>query len=379
MARRIKLALAGALLVAAGPAFAAELPTDPAARAVSLYDQERYAEARAVLEQLDADGKATGPLLYRLAFCLRSAGDSNGEKEVLARAVTALEFEVEFATSLEPAFYLANAYRNQGRSDEMAKVAAAATARLESGELRLEDDPLECFRAGKLYADQRARDKAVEWYAKAVEGFTASPGSYPAYAKWARRYLGDAEYSRGRFEAAEGHYRALIEADGRQVDWDRLAVTLARQRRWAEAREAWGGAAKANPADANRARYAGHLAAAAAKLDPLPEETPSGEPLRSLTKEDLEALMTAQAERVKEIRQQATTESDAGARQALASEVAAIRKVFVAACMEYTLRNLPIRETAFFGGYAGMIFKESAWALPAATARDPNAEAKPEG
>jgi hypothetical protein len=51
-------------------------------------------------------------------------------------------------------------------------------------------------------------------------------------------------------------------------------------------------------------------------------------------------------------------------RAAMAAEIESIQPVFVAACLEYTARELPIRESAFFGGYAPLIFHESRWRLP---------------
>jgi tetratricopeptide (TPR) repeat protein len=357
---------------------AGDLPEDPAERAIALYDLERYDEARALIEKLDGEGKATGAMLYRLAYCRRVAGDRTGEQEALGRAIEVLQQEVLWSPTLEPSFYLANTYRNTGRSAEMRAVAAAATGRLESGEIKIENDPLECFRAGKLYADQSKHDQAVVWYQKALTGFEAAAGSHPAYVKWIQRYLGDLSFSRGQFEAAAEHYGDLVETDGKPGDWDRLAVTRARQGSWAEAVEAWKGAEKSNPADANRARYAWRLAAAAERIGPLPDKAPSGAAWSTLDKTALEAVMSEQSKQAKEIRAKAEIETDAEARAVLETEIAAIRPVFVAACLEYTLRRMPIRETAFFGGYAPQIFKDSEWQLPPATAQPSTPKAQPD-
>ena len=40
------------------------------------------------------------------------------------------------------------------------------------------------------------------------------------------------------------------------------------------------------------------------------------------------------------------------------------RPVFLGAALEYVLRGFPIRETAFFGGYAPLIFHSDKWRLP---------------
>jgi tetratricopeptide (TPR) repeat protein len=356
---------------------AGELPEDPAETAIALYDLERYDEARVVLEKLDGEGKATGPLLYRLAYCRRVAGDGPGEQEALGRAIEVLQQEVLWSPTLEPSFYLANTYRNMGRSAEMRAVAAAATGRVESGDVKIEDKPLECFRAGKLYADQSKHNQAVEWYTKALAGFEAVPGSHPAYVKWIHRYLGDVSFSRGQFEAAAEHYGALVATDGKPGDWDRLAVARARQGSWALAVEAWKSAEKANPADANRSRYAWRLAAAAEKIGPLPDKAPAGVAWSTLDKAGLETVMSEHSKRAKEIRAKAQSETDAEARAILETEIAAIRPVFVAACLEYTLRHMPIRETAFFGGYAPQIFKDSEWELPPGTSEPSPSKPQP--
>jgi hypothetical protein len=48
----------------------------------------------------------------------------------------------------------------------------------------------------------------------------------------------------------------------------------------------------------------------------------------------------------------------------MTAEVEGFRRVFVAAALEYALRNLPLRETAFQAGYAPLIFHRSRWQLP---------------
>ena len=158
---RRSLVILGLLLavLAAAPAAVAD---DAGAlnQALTLYDQQRYDEARAILEQLDADGKLGGTMLYRLSFCQRVGGDAR-EQATLARAVEALGGEVEQASDLEPAFYLVNSYLNLGQQEPATVAAAAATARVESGELAVADDPLEWFRVGKLYADQGKREQAT--------------------------------------------------------------------------------------------------------------------------------------------------------------------------------------------------------------------------
>lgn len=337
-----------------------------AQQAIALYDQGRYAEARTLLEKLDAAGALDGPLLYRLSFCIAATADPAGQQAILERARAALEQEVASDPTLESAFYLANALRNLNRRSEAREAALQAVARVESEAWNPPDDPAEAFRVAKLYADLGRQTEAVLWYHKALEGLETVPDKAPVYIRWARRYLADLSFSRADFAAAEKEYAALAETgQAEQADWDRLAVARMRLGDWSGAEEAWRGAERVNPGEADRARYARHLAALAGVLKSLPAVAPDGRLWSELSQQDLESIMKTNGDRTKEIRgAAAAAELSEEERRGLATELVGIKPVFVAACVEYTLRGLPIRETAFFGGYAPMIFHDSNWALP---------------
>jgi len=337
-----------------------------AQQAVALYDQGRYAEARTLLEKLDAAGALDGPLLYRLSFCVGAAGDPTAQRAILERARVALEREVTSDPTLESAFYLANALRNLDRRAEAREVALRAIAPVESEGWTPPDDEAEAFRVAKLYADLGRQAEAAQWYRKALEGFEATPDRFPVYIRWARRYLADLAFSRADFAAAERDYAALADTgQAEQADWDRLAVARMRLGDWSGAEQAWRGAERSNPGEADRARYARHLAVLAGVLRTLPEVAPDGRRWSELSQQDLETIMKTNGDRAKEIGGTAAGAAlSEDERRALAAELAGIKPVFVAACIEYTLRGLPIRETAFFGGFAPMIFHDTNWDLP---------------
>jgi len=362
-------------IVAAVPAPAAAAEPTEADRAVALYDVGRYAEARAVLERLDAAGGIDGPMLYRLSFCFGKTGDPRSQQSTLQRAVAALSLEVPEATTLEPAFYLANALRNLNRKSEAREVAIEAVQRIEGGAWSPKEDPVESFRAAKLYADLGRQSDAAHWYRRALEGFDARPEAYPVYIQWSRRYLAELASSTSDYAALEAELAALA-ATGQagQSDWDRLAVARVRLGAWKAAAEAWRKAEQANPAEGDRARYAWRLATLASKLESVPDTTPDGRSFRDIGQAELEALMKEQGQRVMGMVARAAAEplSDEE-REAMAAEIEAIKPVFVAACLEYTARELPIRETVFFGGYAPLIFHETRWNLP-----EPAPTAEPE-
>jgi tetratricopeptide (TPR) repeat protein len=358
-------ALVSLALVAALPAAAQEVSDPRAAEAIDLYDAGDYAAARMVLEELDAEGAASGTLLYRLSFCLRAAGDRRGEVQTLQRAVDALKIEVESAQSLEVPFYLANAYSNLGRSMEAREVADAATARVESGEWPEPKTPMEQFRLGKLYQDRNQEAQATVWYRRALEGFEASERSYPGNVAWARRYLGDRAFEKSDYAAAEAEFAALAAAGvGGVQALDRLAVARVKQEKWSEASDAWRKAEQADRARGDRARYCWRLAKMAAGMESLPERATEDRTWNQLSREDLEAMMKEQTDAASAAIATAGAGVEPGERPALQSRVDTAKGLFLRAALEYAARNYPIRETAFTGGFAPMIFHESRWDLP---------------
>src|SRR6185295_16680785 len=153
--------------VAIADAPAPTMPAELEQKAIALYEQGRFAEARPLLEQLDASGAASGVVLYRLAYCQRKAQDA-AAPSTEQRARERLERDFAGARDLEIPFYLVNVYQNQGQRDRARQVAAETTARLERGELPSPKSGLDQFRMAKLLADQGNDDGAATWYRKAV-------------------------------------------------------------------------------------------------------------------------------------------------------------------------------------------------------------------
>ncbi len=373
----LAIALSAGLLVAGGtgPGKSGESTppssgaSDPA-RAVELYEDGRYAEARAILEAIDAAGQASGALLYRLFFCRKSAGDLAGAKQAIDRATAALEREHRAEPGLESAFYLANTYQNLDRGAEARRVAAEATARLEAKAWPAPSRALEVFQVGKLYEDQGRPEHAARWYQKALERFAAEGRPHPGHARWATRYLAQQAFSRADFAAADKEYSELVALGGAsQVEWIRLAVARFRLGRYEAASEAWRQAEKTDPAHGDDARYSWRLAQTAAALGSLPAQSPDGRPWNRLSKEELEEVLLAKANLVREARAKAaegTSSIDDAARASLEKDLAAAKPLFVAAGLEYAARGLPIRETAFTNEYAPLIFHPEDWELPKA-------------
>lgn len=335
--------------------------------AVETYDAGRYDEARKLIEALDARGEADGPLLYRLYYCLRQAGDP-GARAMQERARVALEKEVLAKPTLESGFYLANVYENQARLTDRQQLATRITKLVADGKIPPPESGIDQFRLGKLYADRDDDEHATEWFARSLDSLTADDTtSSSAYVPWAARYLADRAMARDDLAQAE-KYRTLLLRDGQGTveDYDELAMLRVRAQRYAEAVEAWKKAERLAPATGDRARYCAKLAGMAAELTALPEQAPDGRPWKELSKEDLERTMQEQATIVRE----ATTEAKAEEpptkerRAELQTRIHGVKPLFVAAGLEYALRGYSIREAAFFGGYAPLIFRATEWQIP---------------
>ena len=359
------LALAAALLIPG----AATGDDASRLRALELYDQGSYAEALPLLEQLDAAGEAGGTDLYRLYFCLRHAGDPRATG-TLQRARQALEAELPTALDLEVPFYLANTHRNFGRLSDAKRVAAQATGRLERGELPEPRNGIDRFRLAKLYDDQGRADEAARWYGEAIESFETEGGDAAApYLAWALRYLADRTWEAGDYGAAAAHLARLTKGDDASApDLDRLASALVRSGRYADARTAWQRVERLDPPNADRARYCWRLAGQASELGTLPETASDGRPWVELSREELEGTLEESAKVAREILAEASEAERIRKRQRrkMQARLDEARGRFVAAGLEHALRRFGIRETAFFGGYAPLVFHAKEWRLPEA-------------
>jgi tetratricopeptide (TPR) repeat protein len=367
------------LILLALPVLAVPESAPDVAEAVALYDAGKYAEARVLLESLDARGQANGPLLYRLSFAMGRTGDSVAAKEMAQRALEVLETEFDQGGDLETAFYLSNAYRNHQQPEKSTQVALKVTDGLEAGTWPLPVFALDQFQVGKMYADQDKAPEAVEWYGKALAGFEKD-SSFPSYQDWIRRYVYDVAWEQGDWtRAGELLEIRLAGGEGNRADYDRLAVLQGRSGQWDLAIETWRKVELFNPADGDRARYGRHLATRALEVGVLPTETLDGEPLEGLSKERMEDVLKEMATLAKQVRSDGESilaASEPGIEErrkqaeAQQEELNRLKAVFVAVALEYTHRGHSIRQVSFFGGYAPMIFHSDRWKITGLSATD---------
>ena len=338
--------------------------------AIRLYDQGSYEDAKRDLEGLDAAGLADGPLLYRLFFCERATGNEDAAQAALKRAAKALEAELPHAKTLETSFYLANAYANLNRPAEAGNVARTAIESVDAKRLKMPETPIGFFQLGKLYQDAGRSAEASTYYTKALDGFDLKDGLYAGNARWALRYIGNAAYGRGDYKASADAFVRLTKLGGALPgDWIALAIARVRSGGYAGAAEAWKAAVKLDPAGADDARYSGRLADVAAGIGTIPKADGSGVAFTAMTQAVLESTLKDQAAAARTLQTRAAEAMhgkalDKNLRTELAGKLLAARKIFVAAGLEYSVRRLPIRETAFREGYAVLIFQDTEWALP---------------
>lgn len=335
-------------------------------RALTHYDAGQFAEARNLLEQLDDRGVLEGPLLYRLYFTQGQADDDEA-RVTLRRALESLTEEFAAEIGLETGFYLCSAYGNVARLSARKRVAEETVAAYEDGSLGDIDRPVDQFRLGKLYADLERDEEARRWYEASLYGRAEEDKVTPAYVRFAARFLVDAARSSGDDEALARYLSALLaDGSGTVADYDQLGVMHARQKNYGAARNAWNRALLLNPAQGNRPRYFTRLCITAELLAPLPETDASGKQWVTMNGAELEQAMTTQVAVVVEIK--AATESDepidGDRRQELQARLDTARPLFVAAAMEYALQGNSLRETAFFGGFAQLVFRNSEWLVP---------------
>lgn len=341
---------------------------DPTAEAAAgLYDRGLYAEAGAMLAELDGKGDLDGASLYRLYYCqtVQRTGDA---RATLQRAVTKLQNETGGdRPALESSFYLANAYSNLAKLSTASEVATAATRAVESGKWPEPTSGPDMFRLAKLYADGGNDDKATLWFRKALPLLENGGEASAAYSRWAHRFLAERAESSGTPEEAVEQLAAMLSGEkGTQEQFDKLATMQARLGRYADAAESWRIALLRSPATGNRARYAQRLALAAVDLGGLPESTADGRRFDEMGQSDLEALLLEKAQAARTLLEEAKAKGKMSReeRKVYQDRIQPIRADFFAAAMAHTLAGYPTRETAFRSGYAPMIFRKQEWLVP---------------
>jgi tetratricopeptide (TPR) repeat protein len=332
--------------------------------AIRLYDAGRYNEARPLLEKLVANGDADGITYYRLFFCQRAGGDP-AQQQTLDRARTLLEKAVESSDGFESAFYLSNTYANLGLSAEVQRLAGDIISRLESKSIDEPTQAVEQFRLGKLYSDQQRDRDAQAWFEKAVDGFHASgDDGYRAYLEWGARWLGNRAMTEERYEDAAKQF-SLVGASSDHDDLDKLGRANLMVGHYQASSAAWQRAVVINPNNANTYRYGSALAQLSKSSGEIPISPDGTRGWDELAEEEVSQLLTDNAAVAREILAEAEAEETISPekRKEFNKRLATARSIFVGAALETVRRGLNLREAAFFGGYAPLIFHPRDWAV----------------
>jgi hypothetical protein len=115
------------------------------------------------------------------------------------------------------------------------------------------------------------------------------------------------------------------------------------------------------------------LSERARELDALPETTLDGRPWSELTQQELQTVLVNTASVVAETQLEAPPpeSSDPELRRKLQARLDEAKPVFVAAALEFALRGYDIREAAFSGGFAPLIFHAERWKIATPQAQRP--------
>jgi len=226
---------------------------------------------------------------------------------------------------------------------------------------------VEQFRLGKLYADRARAADAERWFEKAVDGLAMSGNAtHRPYLDWAARWLGKRAIEDELFETAAKQFTHVCTGNAATLeDFDNLALASLMIGDYTAAAKASQQGLRMDPEDANRYRYGAALAQLASRTRDIPISPDGERGWDEIGREELDTLLRQQAQIVREV-QAEFKELDRPSperKQAATARITAAQSLFVGAALESVRRGINLREAAFFGGYAPLIFYAREWKL----------------
>ncbi|NIL99973.1 MAG: hypothetical protein GTN89_12405, partial [Acidobacteria bacterium] len=219
----------------------------------------------------------------------------------------------------------------------------------------------------KLYADRQKELAASPWFEKALDGFEASgDATHRPYFEWGARWLSQRAMTDERYEAAAKQLRRLTGGENAKLeDFERLGRASLMIGDYRGAQKAWARAVLLNPLGGDPYRYGSALAELCRVTEAIPLSPDEERSWEELTDEELGQILKDQAQIVREVKTEAaaTEKMTPAQRNEFNTRLLDARPMFVAAALESVRRGINLREAAFFGGYAPLIFHRKEWRL----------------
>ncbi len=231
---------AGGKTAPASPAAAEKLVSEGRAA----YEKADYGTALLKFEEAVKQGATGGKLFYQMGFCFRTVrDDQEASRSSIARALPLLEQQVADPAKrdLESYYYLAAIRLNEiPDADKLAAAAREAVEGIEKGTLPKPASGDQLFQAGRLYGFNGQREKAVEYYEKAIVALEKAGPGKEGILRHCLEAAADAAAQKQQWQKAADYYARLLKADpSRDEARMPLALTLFRSGRELDAIPIW--------------------------------------------------------------------------------------------------------------------------------------------
>jgi tetratricopeptide (TPR) repeat protein len=325
-----------------------------AEKAVSLYNQGKYAEALPLLQKAADGGRRDGTIVYQIGYCQEVVeGKSEARQAAWREARTLLEKEVSDpgGATLERLYYLAKINSDEGDFERMRQYALQGVEQFEKGPDANALTGEDWFRLGRMHDFLSEPSESEATYRRSVSAFTRTPDANPIYRALALARVADLDLPAGGFEsAAAGYAEALkIMPDSTHVHPFRSAVAFLAAGRHDEAMARF--AADRDPDTMTDSQYGADLARKAKDVAPLEAKDADGASIRSLPPEALEQRIKEAGEEFRASRVKHSWKTG----DPLSAELVQRQKRFVALLTELLARTGRIQEFCLRQGIADLV------------------------
>lgn len=322
-------------------------------RAMTLYNQGKYAEALPLLQEV-AGGRKDGRITYQIGYCREIVeGNADARRAAWKEAEPLLEAEVahEKGATLERLYYLTSINNDQGEFDRVRQYARQAIEQYEKGMEARTLTGEDWFRLGRMHDFLSEVSEAEGAYRRAVSAFDRVPAQNPAYHSLALVRVGDLDFDGGRLpEAADAYDRALaLLPDTKQIRPFEHAVALLAAGRYEEAARRFG--EDRDESTMIESQYAADLARKAKQVEPLDEADADGTRVQGLPPDLLGERVKAAGAAFRAAREKYEVRPG----EALPSEVAAQQRRFVSLLRELMVSRRAMQDFCLKNNVADLV------------------------